>query len=66
VEQKERKANVFSQDRRRESRSLKKRLNVMLHERLNEYRKQQKPRNVSDSQVRRGRNACKLKSRKEE
>jgi hypothetical protein len=55
VKQKKRKTNVFSHDRRRESRSLKKRLNARLYEKLNEHRKQQKPRN-----------ACKLKSRKEE
>jgi hypothetical protein len=49
VKHKKRKINVFSHDRRRESRSLKKRLNERLHEKLNEHRKQQKPRNASDA-----------------
>ena len=61
MKQRKRKTNVFSHDRRRESRSLKKRLNARLHEKLNEHRKQQKPRNASDAQARRRRNARKLK-----
>jgi hypothetical protein len=61
MKQKKRKTNVSFFDRRRESESLKKRLNTKLHEKLNEHRKQQKPRNVSDTRLKRRRNACKLK-----
>jgi hypothetical protein len=39
MKQRKRRTNVSSHDRRRESRSLKKRLNARLYGKLNEYRK---------------------------
>jgi hypothetical protein len=63
VKQKKRKTNVSSHDRRRESSSLKKRLNVRLHEKLNEHRKQQKPYNARNAQLKRGRHIHEPKNR---
>jgi hypothetical protein len=61
AKQKRREITAFSNDRRRKSRSHKKRLNGGLHVRLNKRKKLQKLRNAGEQQLRPRRNVCRQK-----